>query len=73
MTIGPAPICLFCKHYHQANQEANTCAAYPDGIPQEIILCSADHRRPYEGDNGLRFSPADRDADLYAIDLFGSL
>ena len=26
------PICLFCKHYDN-NDEAHTCAAFPEGIP----------------------------------------
>jgi hypothetical protein len=33
------------------------CAAYPDGIPDEIIRQGFDHRQPYPGDNGIRFIP----------------
>ncbi len=32
-----------------------TCAAFPDGIPYEIILSEFDHREPFDGDHGLRF------------------
>jgi hypothetical protein len=31
------------------------CAAYPDGIPTEIIMNQWDHRRPKPGDHGLQF------------------
>ena len=31
------------------------CAAFPDRIPREIYLGQFDHRRPYPGDNDLRF------------------
>ena len=57
MTIGPQPICLLCKHYRQAQDwgEPNTCAAFPDGIPEDIELGGFDHRKPFEGDRGFRF------------------
>lgn len=35
-----------------------TCDAFPGGIPSEIWQGKADHRRPYSGDNGLRWAPA---------------
>ena len=57
MTIGPRPICLLCKHYREGQDwgDANTCAAFPDGIPEEIELGGFDHRKPFEGDMGIRF------------------
>lgn len=35
-----------------------TCDAFPGGIPVEIWQNRHDHRRPYAGDNGLRWAPA---------------
>lgn len=62
MTIGSAPICLECKHFDFDNDEANVCEAFPDGIPDEIIMGDFDHTQPYPNadepeDNGIRFEP----------------
>lgn len=46
--------CLSCKHY----EYGNTCAAFPLGIPEEIIDGTVDHRQPYPGDNGIRWEKA---------------
>lgn len=59
MTIGPAPMCLSCRHLLTEPQnvgEAATCVAFPDGIPSAIYWDGrADHRRPWPGDRGVRF------------------
>lgn len=39
-----------------------TCAAFPDGIPDDIIANEHDHREPHKGDHGLRYVPL-RDGD----------
>ena len=33
------------------------CTAYPKGIPEAIVTGEHDHTKPYEGDNGIRFTP----------------
>jgi hypothetical protein len=33
------------------------CKAYPGGIPDAIIEGKVDHRKPFKGDNGIRFEP----------------
>jgi len=49
--------CGGCKHLdlHTAFDEPYKCAAFPDGIPDEIWLGENDHRNPYPGDHGLQY------------------
>jgi len=47
--------CLMCIHYRMDLK----CAAFPDRIPEEIFTGIRDHRRPYPGDKGLRYSPVE--------------
>ncbi|HPE80109.1 MAG TPA: hypothetical protein PKZ35_08855 [Gammaproteobacteria bacterium] len=53
--------CINCV-YRVDSDGANvpTCLAFPDGIPVVILLGEFDHRRPYPGDHGFRYRPADR-------------
>lgn len=61
MTIGAAPICVDCVHFITGDdKEGLRCAAYPDGIPDEILFGDADHTKPYKGDNGIRFQSKDK-------------
>jgi hypothetical protein len=45
------PQCDYCNHY----REHQKCDAYPEGIPEEILLNKVDHRKPYQGDRGIQF------------------
>lgn len=49
-------LCNDCKHIwpHEIK-----CAAYPDGIPDDILFCRLDHRKPIDGDRGIQFEPKD--------------
>ena len=47
--------CVFCKHKILTVERIKKCAAYPDGIPQAILDMEVDHRKPYNGDNGITF------------------
>jgi hypothetical protein len=56
------PLCLDCKHLDRSDPKGPTrCAAFPVGIPVEILLSRRDHRGPHPGDRGIRFEPADDD------------
>jgi len=47
--------CSFCTRLHDESSPGNpTCDAFPDGIPQEILLNELDHREPHPDDNGLQ-------------------
>lgn len=51
--------CLTCTRRQDTGTEngQTRCAAYPDGIPWQILDGRIDHRQPYEGDGGLRYAP----------------
>ncbi len=42
--------CYHCKHW-----KGKTCAAFPDGIPDELRLGPELHHKPREGDHGIQF------------------
>jgi hypothetical protein len=62
--IGQAPICMNCLHFDADNKFKLTCRAFPQGIPDKIILNEADHRLPFAGDHDLRYDPIDPDYEL---------
>jgi hypothetical protein len=43
--------CATCKNW----TEALRCKAFPDGIPEQIKSGDHDHRKPYRGDNEIRY------------------
>jgi hypothetical protein len=57
MIMGPTPLCLKCARFHDTNDDTFTCDAFPEGIPDEIVLGGFNHNLPFPGDNGMRFIP----------------
>jgi len=45
--------CISCRHYLLGGR----CDAFPDSIPEAIVIGEHDHREPYPGDHGIRFAP----------------
>lgn len=60
MSPSIIPVCFECAHYGGGSTYA--CAAFPDGIPDEILVMAFDHSQPWPSaddpqDNGIRFEP----------------
>lgn len=45
--------CYDCAHFNE--DEAHTCKAFPEGIPDKILFNEVDHKKPYKDDNGIQF------------------
>lgn len=65
----PVPLCLSCVYLNREGP-GMVCAAYPSGIPDEILDSDVDHRLPYTGDNGIQFvqAPGAPPPDLTAFE-----
>jgi hypothetical protein len=56
-STGPEPgrlwfeRCLRCVH----SKNGEDCAAFPNGIPEEIYSGDFDHAQPFPGDGGITF------------------
>jgi len=44
--------CFECCHLHD---DMETCDAYPDGVPTELLYLDRSHDRPHAGDHGIQF------------------
>ena len=60
MTIQ-VPVCVRCRHLDRDLRDADVCAAFPNGIPDEIWDGENDHTEPFPGDNGIQFEPLSKD------------
>ena len=47
------PQCSDCVY--RDDEALGRCLAFPHGIPAAILLNEVDHRKPYDGDHGIRF------------------
>lgn len=59
-------ICRACVHL-RTGANSDGCAAFPDGVPLDIIVSGADHRTAHQGDHGIRFQQADGEAAAQAF------
>ena len=62
-------VCDYCRH--RVLNPHRTCSAFPNGIPMRIWKGEHDHRRPYRGDHGIRFSSL-RPEDIESIEAVAS-
>ena len=63
--------CAFCKHLQGQKGATLVCAAFPQGVPLEIIDNEVDHREPYLGDHGIRWEQSESSLQRTGpIDLF---
>lgn len=56
---GPAPICYSCKRFVSGlmSDKPDSCAAFPDGIPDEIMSERFVHIIPYRSPDEPLFDP----------------
>lgn len=63
MTVLAQSQCFACKHRvsplslpePQRYERGTFCAAFPEGIPGEILDDTLDHREPIAGDHGIQW------------------
>lgn len=71
---GLAPLCFACGRLRGAVPGTGwACDAFPTGVPVAILVKQHDHRRPYEGDRGLRFVPKEDDVRQRFAKLVGHI
>lgn len=51
-------MCHACAHLNRDQEKQPSCAAFEEGIPEEIWTNRHDHHEPYPGDDGVRFEIA---------------
>lgn len=71
--IGPMSQCGACSRFRSpllTGDDRATCEAFPDGIPDDVFRNVEDHRRPVDGDRGLRWESNGKPFPSQAFDPF---
>lgn len=56
----PVAPCVTCRYFDDGSVKGRwRCAAFPNGIPDEITSGENQHEAPYPGDQGIRYVRAD--------------
>lgn len=61
--VREVPICFFCQY--KLPIKGNKCQAFPENIPDEILIGPNNHYKPYFNDNGIRFKLDPEKRKLY--------
>jgi hypothetical protein len=54
MTSRTPNLCRACERFNVLH---GACEAFPEGIPDDILIFGEDHSKPFAGDHGIRFQP----------------
>jgi hypothetical protein len=64
VTTAPIPLCESCARLGPGSDGVGfACAAFPDGIPDEIFVEGFDHRRAFPGDGGVLYEAGSAPGD----------
>jgi hypothetical protein len=63
MTSRLPVICLACARF----RKDGTCKAFPNGIPDDIVVFGRDHRTSVNGDNGITFLQGEEPEQIEAF------
>lgn len=55
--------CFNCQHLF-TDRPSIACAAFPDGVPEDILTGEVSHHTPHDGDGGILYAPILPDPDV---------
>ncbi len=71
MVVRNPNLCVSCVHLDRASYNSGddtpVCEAFPNGIPDDILVQGADHRTPRRGDGGVTYEQDPLRAGAYKI------
>jgi hypothetical protein len=57
MKMSASIPCITCVHFRPEVRDRDSCAAFPDQIPLEIVSGQHSHKEAFEGDNNIQWRP----------------